>query len=48
VLYNLLYKAKHVRNMSKATGTVAYLLCCLFKPNIWKKSILYCSRSILN
>jgi len=29
VLYNLLFKAKHVRNMSKATGTVAYLLCCL-------------------
>jgi len=34
--------------MSKATGTVAYLLCCLFKSNIREKSILYCSRSILN
>jgi len=42
------HKAKHVRNISKATGTVAYLLCCLFKPNIGKKSTLYCSRSVLN
>jgi len=34
--------------MSKATGTIAYLLCCLLKPKIGNKSILYCPRSILN
>jgi len=37
VLYNVLYKTKHIRNMSKATGTVAYLLCCLLKPKHLEK-----------